>query len=33
VPYGLHWYKYCLRRLEHSPEMASLVLKNLFRIG
>lgn len=33
VPYGEHWYQYCLRRLEHSPEMASLVLKNLFRIG
>ena len=33
VPYGSHWYQYCLRRLEHNPEMASLVLKNLLRIG
>jgi len=33
VPYGRHWYQYCLRRLEHNPEMASLVVKNLFRIG
>jgi proline dehydrogenase len=33
VPYGRHWYQYCLRRLEHNPEMAALVLKNLLRIG
>jgi proline dehydrogenase len=33
VPYGEQWYQYCLRRLEHNPEMASLVLKNLFRLG
>jgi len=33
VPYGRQWYQYCLRRLEHNPEMASLVVKNLFRIG
>lgn len=33
VPYGAHWYRYCLRRLEHNPEMASLVLKNLLGIG
>ena len=33
VPYGTHWYQYCLRRVEHNPEMASLVLKNLLRIG
>jgi proline dehydrogenase len=30
VPYGRHWYSYCLRRIEHNPEMASLVLRNLF---
>lgn len=30
VPYGRHWYQYCLRRLEHNPEMAALVLRNLF---
>jgi len=29
VPYGRHWYNYCLRRLEHNPEMAALVLRNL----
>jgi proline dehydrogenase len=33
VPFGRHWYQYCLRRLEHSPEMASLVVKNLLHIG
>ncbi len=33
VPYGEQWYKYCLRRLEHNPEMASLVLRNLFSRG
>jgi proline dehydrogenase len=33
VPYGINWYNYCLRRLEHNPEMASLVVKNLFRMG
>ncbi len=31
VPYGSHWYSYCLRRLEHNPEMATLVLRNLLR--
>lgn len=33
VPYGRHWYHYCLRRLEHNPEMARMVLGNLLRIG
>jgi proline dehydrogenase len=33
VPYGEHWYHYCLRRLEHNPQMAALVLKNLLGIG
>lgn len=33
VPYGRQWYQYCLRRLEHSPEMASLVVRNLLHIG
>lgn len=33
VPYGEQWYKYCLRRLEHNPEMASLVLRNLLSRG
>jgi len=33
VPFGKRWYQYCLRRIEHNPEMASLVLKNLLRIG
>lgn len=31
VPYGRHWYSYCLRRLEHNPEMATLVLRNLLQ--
>ena len=29
VPYGEHWYQYCLRRLEGNPEMARMVLGNL----
>ncbi|HKY32062.1 MAG TPA: proline dehydrogenase family protein [Candidatus Polarisedimenticolia bacterium] len=29
VPYGPHWYNYCLRRLENNPEMARMVLFNL----
>lgn len=32
VPYGRHWYQYCLRRIEHNPGMASLVLKNLLGV-
>ncbi len=30
VPYGKHWYNYCLRRLENNPEMARMVIGNLF---
>ena len=30
VPYGTHWYHYCLRRLDNNPEMARMVLVNLF---
>ena len=30
VPYGQHWYNYCLRRLENNPEMARMVVRNLF---
>ncbi|HET9480548.1 MAG TPA: proline dehydrogenase family protein [Candidatus Polarisedimenticolia bacterium] len=33
VPYGRHWYNYCLRRLDNNPEMARMVLLNLFRRG
>ncbi|MFQ5700680.1 MAG: proline dehydrogenase family protein, partial [Acidobacteriota bacterium] len=33
VPYGRHWYQYCLRRLENNPEMARMVLVNLLRRG
>jgi len=32
VPYGDHWYQYCLRRLENNPEMARMVLGNLFHM-
>ena len=31
VPYGGHWYAYCLRRLEGNPEMARMALGNLLR--
>ena len=31
IPYGEHWYAYCLRRLDGNPEMARMVLGNLFR--
>lgn len=30
VPYGEQWYQYCLRRLDGNPEMARMVLGNLF---
>ena len=30
VPYGRHWYNYCLRRLDNNPEMARMVIANLF---
>jgi proline dehydrogenase len=33
VPYGTHWYHYCLRRLDNNPEMARMVLGNLLRRG
>ena len=33
VPYGKHWYNYCLRRLENNPDMARMVLQNLFGGG
>jgi proline dehydrogenase len=29
VPYGTHWYHYCLRRLDNNPDMARMVLLNL----
>jgi proline dehydrogenase len=31
VPYGTHWYHYCLRRLDNNPDMARMVLLNLWR--
>jgi proline dehydrogenase len=33
VPYGVHWYNYCLRRLDNNPDMARMVLGNLLRRG
>jgi proline dehydrogenase len=33
VPYGIHWYDYCLRRLDGNPEMIRMVLANLLRAG
>jgi len=33
VPYGEHWYNYCLRRLDNNPDMARMVLGNMLRGG
>ena len=33
VPYGEHWYNYCLRRLDNNPEMGRMVLSNLLHRG
>jgi proline dehydrogenase len=31
VPYGRHWYAYCMRRLRENPAIAGYVFTNLFR--
>jgi len=30
VPYGVHWYKYSIRRLKENPAIAGYIFKNLF---
>jgi proline dehydrogenase len=31
VPFGEHWYRYCIRRFKENPQVAGQVLKALFR--
>lgn len=33
IPFGEHWYAYCVRRFKENPEMASYVMKALFTNG
>lgn len=33
VPFGKHWYAYCMRRLKENPSIAKHLLKNLFTPG
>lgn len=33
VPYGKHWYAYCMRRLKENPGLAWHIIKNLFSPG
>jgi proline dehydrogenase len=33
IPFGEHWYAYCIRRFKENPEMASYVMKALFTNG
>lgn len=30
VPYGVHWYKYSIRRMKENPELPLVILKNIF---
>ncbi len=30
VPFGVHWYKYCVRRFKENPQIAGSVLKAMF---
>lgn len=32
VPYGVHWYKYSIRRLKENPAIAGYVFKNIFSL-
>lgn len=32
VPYGVHWYKYSIRRLKENPSIAGYVFKNIFSL-
>ncbi len=33
IPFGEHWYAYCIRRFKENPQMASYVMKALFTNG
>lgn len=30
VPYGIHWYKYSIRRMKENPELPIAIIKNIF---
>ena len=30
VPYGIHWYKYSIRRMKENPELPIVIIKNIF---
>lgn len=30
VPYGIHWYKYSIRRMKENPELPIVILRNIF---
>lgn len=30
VPYGVHWYKYSIRRMKENPELPIAIIKNIF---
>jgi proline dehydrogenase len=32
VPFGVHWYKYSIRRLQENPQMAWHITKSIFRL-
>jgi proline dehydrogenase len=33
VPFGIHWYKYSIRRLKENPKMTGYIIKSLFFKG
>lgn len=33
IPFGEHWYKYSIRRLQENPQVAGHIIKNLFRFN
>lgn len=32
IPFGIHWYKYSIRRFKENPEIANYVLKSILRL-
>jgi proline dehydrogenase len=33
VPFGEHWYKYSIRRLQENPNMAWYITKSIFSLN
>ncbi len=33
IPYGEHWYAYSMRRLKENPNIATSIIKNIFKRG